>query len=62
MSMTLTPALSAEERDAIIDAVRSFARHELAPHALEWDERKHFPRDVLRSAGELGVGGISVGE
>ena len=60
MSMTLTPALSAEERDAIIDAVRSFARHELAPHALEWDERKHFPRDVLRSAGELGVGGISV--
>src|SRR5690606_21315749 len=40
----------------------SFARHELAPHALEWDERKHFPRDVLRNAGELGVGGISVGE
>ncbi|RZI94603.1 MAG: acyl-CoA dehydrogenase [Microbacterium sp.] len=62
MSMTLTPALSAEERDAIIDAVRSFARHELAPHALDWDERKHFPRDVLRSAGELGVGGISVRE
>jgi alkylation response protein AidB-like acyl-CoA dehydrogenase len=62
MSMTLTPALSAEERDAIIDAVRTFARHELAPHALEWDERKHFPRDALRSAGELGVGGISVRE
>ncbi len=62
MSMTLTPALSAEERDAIIDAVRTFARHELAPHALDWDERKHFPRDVLRSAGELGVGGISVRE
>ncbi|MGV9193807.1 acyl-CoA dehydrogenase family protein [Microbacterium sp. MC2] len=62
MSMTLTPALSGEERAAILDAVRSFAAHELEPHALDWDERRHFPRDVLRAAGELGVGGIYVRE
>ena len=62
MSMTLTPSLSAEERDAILDAVRAFARTELAPHALEWDEHKTFPRDALEKAGELGLGGISVRE
>lgn len=62
MSMTLTPSLSAEERDAILEAVRAFARSELAPHALEWDEKKHFPRDALRRAGELGLGGVSVRE
>ncbi|MCV5216155.1 acyl-CoA dehydrogenase family protein, partial [Escherichia coli] len=26
----------------------------LAPHAAEWDENHHFPKDVLRQAGELG--------
>jgi len=62
MSMTLTPSLSAEEREAILDAVRAFARAELAPHALEWDHHAHFPRDVLERAGELGLGGISVRE
>ncbi len=61
MSMTAIPAtLSAEERDAILDAVREFAETRLAPHALEWDRDKHFPRDALAAAGELGLGGISV--
>ncbi len=61
MSMTATPAtLSAEERDAILDAVREFADTRLAPHALEWDRDKHFPLDALSAAGELGLGGISV--
>ncbi|MBZ6372730.1 MAG: acyl-CoA dehydrogenase family protein [Microbacterium hominis] len=61
MSMTATPAtLSAEERDAILDAVREFADTRVAPHALEWDRDKHFPLDALAAAGELGLGGISV--
>lgn len=61
MSMTATPAtLSAEERDAILDAVREFADTRLAPHALVWDRDKHFPLDALAAAGELGLGGISV--
>lgn len=63
MSMTATPAtLSAEERDAILDAVREFADTRLAPHALEWDRGKHFPLDALAAAGELGLGGICVGD
>ncbi len=62
MSMTATASLSREERDAILDAVRDFARTRLAPHALEWDQQKHFPRDVLALAGELGLGGLYVRE
>ncbi|MFE1646823.1 acyl-CoA dehydrogenase family protein [Microbacterium sp. P01] len=53
-------SISAEERTAILDAVRDFASSEIAPHALEWDERKHFPRETLRRAGELGLGGLYV--
>ncbi len=38
--------------------VRSFAAESLAPHASEWDETHHFPLDVLRKAGELGMGAM----
>lgn len=62
MSMTVSPSLSADERGAILEAVRDFARTRLEPHALEWDRDKHFPRDVLADAGELGLGGLYVGE
>ena len=63
MSMTAVPAaLSAEERDAILDAVREFAAARLAPNALDWDRRKHFPKDVLAEAGELGLGALYVRE
>ncbi|MCW2166105.1 hypothetical protein B0I12_003275 [Microbacterium hydrothermale] len=54
--------LSADERAAILDAVRDFAATEFAPHTLEWDAEKHFPRDVLRRAGELGLGGVYVND
>lgn len=65
MVSTITPtapALTTEERAAILDAVREFARTELEPHALEWDAQSIFPRDTLRRAGELGLGGIYIGE
>lgn len=65
MSMTTTPttaALDLEERTAVLQAVREFAQARLAPHALEWDEKKHFPRAELGAAGELGLGGLNVRE
>ncbi|MCP2635810.1 acyl-CoA dehydrogenase family protein [Microbacterium sp. HD4P20] len=58
----MVPALSADERAAILEAVRDFAQSELAPHALEWDEQKYFPRETLARAGELGLGGVYVRE
>ncbi|WP_171013249.1 acyl-CoA dehydrogenase family protein [Microbacterium sp. 2FI] len=64
--MTITPpaatTISDDERAAILEAVRDFAESELAPHALDWDERKHFPLDTLQRAGDLGLGGIYVRE
>ncbi|MFI1915331.1 acyl-CoA dehydrogenase family protein [Nocardia sp. NPDC020380] len=51
-----------EDEKAIVETARSFADELLAPNALEWDERKHFPVDVLRKAGSLGLGGIYVQE
>ncbi|TFD45966.1 acyl-CoA dehydrogenase [Cryobacterium frigoriphilum] len=47
-----------EDQEALVGAVRDFASSALAPHAIEWDQTKHFPVDVLREAGELGLGGI----
>jgi len=62
MSMTIIPSLSADERAAILDAVRDFARTRLEPHALDWDRDKRLPRDVLSAAGELGAGALYVRE
>ncbi len=51
-----------EEQQAIQEMARSFAEDNLAPNALEWDETGHFPEDVVRSVGELGLAGIYVRE
>ncbi|WP_194834282.1 acyl-CoA dehydrogenase family protein [Nocardia sp. XZ_19_369] len=51
-----------DDEKAISDTARGFADEFLAPNALEWDEQKHFPVDVLRKAGPLGLGGIYVQE
>jgi alkylation response protein AidB-like acyl-CoA dehydrogenase len=51
-----------EDQRSIVQMVRQFATESLAPHAAEWDETHHFPVDVLRQAGELGMGGIYVKE
>ena len=51
-----------EDQVAIQDAARAFAEGQLAPHSAEWDEKKHFPVDVLRQAAALGFAGIYVNE
>lgn len=51
-----------EEQSAIREMAMSFAADRLAPNALEWDEKGHFPEDVVRSVGELGLAGIYVRE
>jgi hypothetical protein len=50
------------DQQAIFDMARSFALAKIAPHALSWDEKGEFPGDVVRSVGELGLGGIYVRE
>ncbi len=51
-----------EDQIAIRDMARAFAAEKLAPHAVEWDAKKHFPVEEMREAAELGMGGIYCGE
>ncbi|RMX08793.1 acyl-CoA dehydrogenase [Corticibacter populi] len=47
-----------EEQRAFADTARNFAQQALAPHAAQWDEEAHFPRDAIARAGELGFCGL----
>jgi alkylation response protein AidB-like acyl-CoA dehydrogenase len=49
-----------EDQRAIRDMARDFAAEKIAPHALQWDEDKHLPLDVIREAAALGIGGIYI--
>jgi alkylation response protein AidB-like acyl-CoA dehydrogenase len=49
-----------EDQTAVRDMAAAFAREKIAPHALAWDEEKHFPVDVLREAAALGMAGIYI--
>jgi alkylation response protein AidB-like acyl-CoA dehydrogenase len=51
-----------EDEKAINETARDFADEFLAPDAVEWDQNKHSPVDVLRKAAGLGMGGIYIGE
>ncbi|RSN44907.1 acyl-CoA dehydrogenase [Amycolatopsis sp. WAC 04197] len=51
-----------EEQRALRETAADFAAEHLAPHAVEWDQAKHFPVDVLRKAAQLGLGGIYLPE
>ena len=51
-----------EDHIAIRDMARDFVDTQIAPHALSWDEQKHFPVDVIRKAAELGMAAIYVRE
>ena len=51
-----------DEQTAIRSMAREFADARNAPRALEWDEKKHFPVDVLRETAALGMSGIYTSE
>ncbi|GAO45026.1 acyl-CoA dehydrogenase family protein [Flavihumibacter petaseus] len=41
---------------------REFARQEILPHVMEWDEAQTFPREIFSRMGELGLMGVLVPE
>lgn len=47
-----------DEQIAIQDMARQFAAKEIAPKAAEWDQKKHFPVDVIKKSAELGFCGV----
>ncbi|MBA4606961.1 acyl-CoA dehydrogenase family protein [Aeromicrobium sp. Marseille-Q0843] len=42
--------------------VRDFAAERIAPHVAQWDREHHFPVDVVRAMGDLGLFGLTAPE
>ncbi len=49
-----------EDQVAVREMAQTFAAEVFAPHALAWDEAKHFPVAEMRQAAALGMGGVYV--
>ena len=49
-----------DEQRAIRDMAKKFSIDEMLPKAAEWDEKKIFPRDILKKAAGLGFAAIYV--
>ena len=50
------------EQKSIWDLAATFGREQIEPHAIDWDQKKFFPIDVIKSVAQLGMGGICVAE
>jgi len=51
-----------DDQIAIREMAQGFAAETLAPHAVRWDEEKHFPVEEMRQAAALGMGGVYIAE
>ena len=51
-----------EDQLAIQDMARKFTADAITPNAAEWDEKHHFPREIIKAAAELGFASIYVSE
>ncbi|MDX1445065.1 acyl-CoA dehydrogenase family protein [Lishizhenia sp.] len=51
-----------ENQLMIEQMVRDFAEKEIRPNRNKWDEEEHFPIDVMKKMGELGLLGIYIPE
>jgi alkylation response protein AidB-like acyl-CoA dehydrogenase len=51
-----------DDQLAIQDMARKFTADAITPHAGEWDEKQHFPKDVIKQAAGLGFASIYVSE
>jgi alkylation response protein AidB-like acyl-CoA dehydrogenase len=47
-----------DEQQQLQHTVRDFARSEIAPHVMEWDEASRFPTELMPKLAELGLLGI----
>jgi len=51
-----------ENQSMIREMVRDFAEKNIRPNVMEWDEAQHFPIEVFKKLGELGLMGVLVPE
>jgi alkylation response protein AidB-like acyl-CoA dehydrogenase len=50
------------QAEEIRQAVRRYAKEQLAPHAARWDRDKEFPREALKGLAALGLSGVAIPE
>ncbi len=60
--MTSTGFELSREHEEFRASVREFAAAEIAPHAAQWDRDHHFPVDVVRKMGAMGLFGLTAPE
>jgi alkylation response protein AidB-like acyl-CoA dehydrogenase len=51
-----------ELTEQVAQAAKEFAKQEILPNVMEWDEAQFFPKETLRSLGKLGMMGVLVPE
>jgi alkylation response protein AidB-like acyl-CoA dehydrogenase len=51
-----------ENQQMIADMIRKFGKEHILPKMMEWDESQHFPTEVFKKLGELGIMGVLVPE
>jgi alkylation response protein AidB-like acyl-CoA dehydrogenase len=49
-----------ENQVMIADMIRKFGKDHILPRMMEWDESQHFPVEVFKKLGELGLMGVLV--
>jgi alkylation response protein AidB-like acyl-CoA dehydrogenase len=50
------------QHDEIRQAVRRYAKEQIAPHAARWDRNKEFPREALKGLAAMGLYGVAIAE
>ncbi len=60
--MTTTAFELSREHEEFRASVREFAEAEIAPYAAQWDREHHFPVDVVRKMGAMGLFGLTAPE
>ena len=51
-----------ENQQMVGQMAKDFAEKYIRPHVMEWDEAQHFPLDLFKQLGELGMMGVFVPE
>lgn len=51
-----------DNQQLIGQMAKDFAERHIRPHVMEWDEAQHFPIDLFKKLGELGMMGVVVPE
>ena len=51
-----------EDHNMIAQMVKDFTEKEIRANVRKWDEEQHFPKELFKKAGELGLMGVLVPE